>query len=133
MRRLREATSARAEQIASHAPALLADLRARRLARRLIEVQDRVEAAELGLAGDLETLTRERDLLGERLARAAEHLDGESALRRAIEDACAALDGLLRLEPSSPEARPASDRLAVALIRMRDVMRTASQPPPRLG
>lgn len=100
----------------------LSDLRARRLARRLIELEDQLGELGLGCAPcadvDRVAIARERDRVFARLARAVERLERACPLRRAIEDAIAAAG-------SAPET------IASALIAVRDAMRGSSPPPVR--
>ncbi|MDQ3038147.1 MAG: hypothetical protein M3Y87_37490, partial [Myxococcota bacterium] len=80
--------------MATSAPTLLSDLRARRLARRVIEAQERLDAAEHGLAtfgdGEREALCCDRDRTVARLERAATRLPRSMLLRACIDETCRA-------------------------------------------
>lgn len=112
------------------APSLLADLRARRLARRLIEIEDRLAESARDPGGDL---LRERDAIASRLERAAAQLVDVSPLRAAIEDACRAHRARAAAPAGSDEERAAAAAVAAALDRVGDAMRRAGRPPTTLG
>jgi hypothetical protein len=106
-------------------PALLAELRVRRLARNLIELEDsdRSEVLIDPARRDTGEIARERAVLVERLARAAEHLAPSHALRVHVEAACGAHRARVACEPGSDEASAFEDAFAAALIAVRDAMR----------
>lgn len=103
----------------------LSDLRARRLARRLIEIADELAAFREGLTvlGEEEhrALELARDGIVVRLERAILRLDHHDPLRTAIQ---AAIDA---------HHDASGDRLDAALGAIRDAMRRSSPPPSSLG
>jgi hypothetical protein len=111
---------------------LLADLRARRVARRAIEAQDRLELAMHGRAacGDavVAALSLERDRAMGRLARAAEHLPLSAPLRWCIDEACCAHRALVCCRAGSERLRPCAERLAATLAALEGAMRAAAPP-----
>jgi len=103
---------------------LLSDLRARRLARRLIELNDQLDV-ELdpiarGTDDGLLALEQALDALIARLERAIDRLEHQDPLRVSIEAAIAAHRDASR------------DGFALALASIRDAMRRSSPPPPSL-
>lgn len=118
--------------MATSAPTLLSDLRARRLARRAIEAQERLDAAAHGLAasgdGELEALRDHRDRTVARLERAAALLPGSMSLRACIDEACRAHRALVSSGPGDGRARTCADRFAAALDALADAMRRGSEP-----
>lgn len=114
-------------------PTLLADLRARRLARRVIEAQERLDAVELGLAafadGERDALCSDRDRTITRLERAASRLPGSMLLRKCIDEACCAHRDCASAAPDSVRGRASADRFAAALIALREAMRRSSEAP----
>lgn len=99
----------------------LSALRARRLARKLIELDDQLGEIELGLApragADPAAIATERDRVIARLERATARLERSDPLRAAIELAIGA-------------HRSAPERVPAALLEMREAMRRSSPPPP---
>jgi hypothetical protein len=107
-------------------PTILSELRARRLARRLIEAQERLDG-DAGRIDPLDGAEREalratRDRLIERLEAAAARLGPDDLLRRRVEDALRVFvdDGV---DPSRPEA---AKRRQAALRAIEDAMRRTS-------
>lgn len=118
-------------------PNLVADLRARRLARQLIELVERLDAETRGVAtwGEDEHLVlhHERELLITRLERAARRLAPSAEFRWAIEAACSAHRTASVATPGSDAAQFACVEFAAALMAMRETMRRSSRPPPPIG
>lgn len=100
---------------------LLSDLRARRLARRLIELTDQLDierdAIARGNEDGLRALELARDAVVVRLERAVVRLDRQDPLRASIEAAIVAHRDASR------------DGFALALASIRDAMRRSSPPP----
>lgn len=114
-------------------PTLLSDLRARRLARRVIEAQERLDAGEHGLAcfgdGEREALCFDRDCTVARLERAAARLPGSMLLRACIDETCRAHRACKSAVPGSDAERESVAAFAAALAALHDALRCRSDAP----
>lgn len=113
-------------------PTLLSDLRARRLARRAIEAQDRLDAARHGRAPPEDTevaaLSADRDRAIARLERAAARLPSSLPLRRLLDESCRAHRALVSCPAGSANVGGCEGRFADALAALADAMRASDGP-----